>query len=108
MCTQTAVYWANPVTDGFGGHEFDPPVEIACRWENKTGQYLTRKGEARFSRAEVYVIQDLSEGGYLHLGELKDLKDNPLPTDVSDSHMVQRFDKSKALVGEGFIRKAYL
>ena len=36
FCVETAVYWGNPQNDGYGGFTFDTPVEIKCRWEEKS------------------------------------------------------------------------
>ena len=36
IAVQDCVYWGNPVNDGFGGTTFDYPVEIKCRWTEKT------------------------------------------------------------------------
>jgi len=109
-CVQTAVYWGSPVADGYGGFTFASPVEIACRWEEKTGTFINRKGEQIFSKAYVFTLQDVVERGYLYLGELTDLDSNPDdPKEVDDALEIKRFDKSPALGSTTvFTRKAYL
>lgn len=111
-CTQIAVYWGNPANDGYGGHTFDDPVEIMCRWEDKTGTFMSNKGEQLYSKAEVYVLQDVDENGWLFLGTLADLSgedDTSKPKAISNVYEIKRFDKSPALISiTEFVRKAYL
>jgi hypothetical protein len=86
-CVQTAVYWGDPVNDGYGSYTFgsDYPIEIACRWEEaeqlRSLQYVGEGSEYLLSRAVAFVTQDLEEGGYLYFGTLSELsdeqKDNP-------------------------------
>lgn len=109
-CNQTAVYWGSPTADGYGGFTFDDAVEISCRWEDKIGVFTNNRGEQVFSKAEVYVLQDLDENGYLYLGELDDLSSNPDdPMAEDNTYIIKRFDKSPRLGSTTeFIRKAYL
>lgn len=117
MCTQTAVYWGAPADDGYGGKTFGSmyPIEIDCRWEDKV-QLISMLGEARksvevTSKAQVFVTQDLDEGGWLYLGTLDDLdsdaEEDPMKAD--GAYEIKRFDKSAALRSTSeFVRKAYL
>jgi len=108
-CVQTAVYWGNPVNDGYGGHTFDDPVEILCRWEDKTGTFMSNRGEQLYSKAEVYTLQDVDENGWLFLGELMDLDSTSNPKAQDNAYEIKRFDKSPALRSTTvFLRKAYL
>ena len=109
-CTQTAVYWGTPVKDGYGGFAFDAPVEILCRWEDRIGQFTSRRGDQVYSKATIYVLQDLEEDGWLFLGELDDLpSDTSQPKGIDDVYEVKRFDKLPALGSTTeFVRKAYL
>jgi len=115
LCNQTAVYWGNPVDDGYGGKDFDDPVEIACRWEDKISVMSDAQGNQFVSKSVVYVLQDLDEEGYLFLGTLDDLDED---TDSSGSYYdprvidqafeIKAFDKSPNLKATEFVRKAYL
>jgi len=110
-CSQTAVYWANPTNDGFGHFTFDTPVEIDCRWQNRTQILSNSDGAAIISRAEVVVTQDLDEDGLLYLGSLTDLtttqKANPRTVDTVA--IIKRFEKTPALGSTTeFLRKAFL
>lgn len=73
VCVQTAVYWGNPTSDGYGGYSYDAAVEIDCRWDGKTQLVKSGNGEEVVSRAEVLITQDVDEGGMLYLGSLTDL-----------------------------------
>ena len=111
-CTQKAVYWGNPVNDGYGGHTFDTPVEILTRWEDKTGTFMSNRGEQLYSKGEVYTLQDVDENGWLFLGTLADLTgvdDINKPKDIAGAYEIKRFDKSPALGSTTvFERIAYL
>jgi hypothetical protein len=115
-CTQTAVYWANPHEDGYGGKTFDAPVEIACRWEDKIqimGSTAATNvvGFSELSRALVFVTQDVDEGGMLYLGTLDELDSDQAedPKSIEKAHVIKRFEKTPALGSTTiFLRKAYL
>jgi hypothetical protein len=113
-CKQTAVYWGDPVEDGYGGMSFGSmyPIEIDCRWENKNEIFKSSNGKEYTSRSIVYITIDLDEQGYLYLGSLDDFEstqDLTNPKIIENAFEIKRFDKSPSLnkVAE-FIRKAYL
>jgi len=115
MCTQTCVYWGTPVDDGYGGKTFADPVEIKCRWENRTEkiswQGASRLGEEIVSRAQVFTTQDVDELGWLYLGDLDDLDSDEEadPMDASGAYEIKRFDKTAAMRSTTeFSRVAYL
>ena len=109
-CTQTAVYWGTPAPDGYGGFTFADPVEIACRWQDKIETIKNDKGEEVISNATVFVLQDVSQNGYLFLGELTDLSsaEEADPRGIDNAKMILKFDKSPALKGDTYVRKVYL
>jgi hypothetical protein len=111
-CVQTAVYWGNPVKDGYGGFTFDAPVEIVCRWEDRIGQFTSNKGEQIYSKSEVYTLQDLEEDGWLFLGTLADISgedDTGAPKDIDNAYEIKRFDKLPIFGSTTeFVRKAYM
>jgi len=88
---QTAVYWGNPKSDGFGGLVYDDGIEIKCRWEDvheivknanaKTAKEVIAKGK-------IITIQDVKEEGYLYLGNLSDLDSDPAPKNTEESHQI--------------------
>jgi len=110
-CTQTAVYWGNPQNTGDGDITFDIPVEIKCRWENREVLFTGVKGDVESSRAGVFVLQDLEEGGYLYLGTLDNLDSNESedPKSVDGAFEIKQFEKIPALGSTtNFIRRAFL
>ena len=97
MCVQTAVYWGNPVDDGYGGKTFDYPVEIKVRWDYKQKQVVLPDGKEINADVQVLTPEDLEVGGFLFLGELDDLYDfssgvtNPL--DAGDAYEILTIEK---------------
>jgi hypothetical protein len=73
VCVQTAVYWGNPVPDGFGGMTFDYPVEIKVRWDEKYKIVISKEGKEVTSTATILCSDDLDMEGRLFLGTLDDL-----------------------------------
>ena len=118
VCVQTAVYWAAPVADGYGGLTHNDPIEISCRWQENTEVISMlgggRKGEELISNAQVFVTQDLVEEGYLFLGDLDDLADlsssaDDDPEGIDGAYKIIKFEKTPAVRGtDQFLRKAYL
>jgi len=116
FCVQTCVYWGSPVNDGYGGFTFADPVEILCRWEDKTevdiGWFSSgNPGNALATKASVLVIQDLDLQGYMYLGTLADLtasnKTNPLTK--AGAYVIHRFDKIPMVrKTDEFVRTAWL
>ena len=116
FCVQTCVYWGSPVNNGYGGFTFADPVEILCRWEDKTevdiGWFSSgNPGNALATKASVLVIQDLDLQGYMYLGTLADLttatETNPLSK--AGAYVIQRFDKIPMVrKTDEFVRIAWL
>ena len=110
VCVQTAVYWGNPVNDGYGGFTFDEAVEIPCRWDDKVQILKDNAGIEKISRAEVLLTQDVDELGYLFLGSLDDLpSDHDNPAEIEEAYMINVFTKVPMIKSTTiFVRKAYL
>lgn len=118
FCVQTAVYWGNPQNDGYGGNTFDDPVEISCRWEDKTevdiGWFSTGfPGNIRLSKSTVLVTQDLDQKGYLWRGTLDELNelydDISNPIEIRDAYPIHRVDKIPMVFKtDEFVRTVYL
>ena len=121
--TQTAVYWANPVNDGFGSYTYDDPIEIKCRWADRTilgyDKRTTDMGVITLSQTSVLVLQDLDNEGYLYLGTLEQLYDlysgaessaaglNPL--EIEKAYKIKEFNKVPLLGSTTeFVRRAFL
>lgn len=116
FCVEDCVYWGNPVNDGYGGFTFDDPVEIKCRWEEKTevdvGWVSTGfPGNLLLSKASVMVLQDLDLQGYLYHGTLTSLAayDTSKPIDIPGAYVIHRFDKIPMVrKTDEFVRTAWL
>jgi len=112
ICVQTAVYWGNPIPNGYGGMSYDVPIEIGCRWEDKAKVISDNTGQEIISLAEVLVTQDLSVQGILYLGKLTDLstvqKANPALIE-NGAYSVKRIDKVPMIKSTTvFVRTVYL
>ena len=111
--SQVAVYWGNPVKDGYGKFTYDPPVEIPCRWEGK--QQVLKMGDAKGDFFEyigmVYVDRDLVVDGCLYLGRLSDLSAEAMvdPYLHENVYPIKQFEKVPAMRSTTeFLRKAYV
>lgn len=115
MRKQTAVYWALASADS-GGRSHDDfgqpvvtgPVEIKCRWEAKTEEFIAANGTKQSSRAQVYVDRDVDVGGVLMLGELTDVVPGEDAKENEDAWEIKRFDKIPNLRATEFLKIAYL
>lgn len=118
FCVETAVYWGNPVNDGYGGFTYDTPVEIDCRWENKTemdiGWLSTGfPGNIRLSKASVLVTEDLDLNGVLWRGTLDTLNDIyddiSNPKIILEAYAIHRIDKIPMVFKtDEFVRTVWL
>lgn len=111
QCTQTCVYWGNPREDGEGGHIFDDPVELKCRWEDIQQVVRDTQGNMVTSRAVVYLLQDVDEQGMLYLGTLDDIDsaDYDNPKNVDGAFYIMRFSKTPNLGSTSdFLRVVFL
>ena len=126
---QTAVYWGNPVTDGLGGYTYDSPIEVKCRWEQKQEVITEQKGpgahgEEIISTAQIYVLQDMSEGEVLYLGSKDEFSDvvwddgttwddariwAEAPNAIENAFKIKKFEKTPVYRStSNFLRKVYL
>ena len=104
---QTLTYWGNPVPDGYGGYDFDAPVAIDGRWQEKTELFIDANGREQRSRIVAYVGQDVDEGGYLALGEHIDSADDD-PMEVDGAYPIKAFRKTPTIKATAWERKVWL
>jgi len=64
---QKAVYWGEPVDDGYGGQMFSVAKVIKCRWSERVELIRTFNGQEVVSRAKIMVSEDLDILGHLKL-----------------------------------------
>ena len=107
---QTAVYWGNPASDGYGGRTFDDAVEMNVRWQDRQELFVDAQGREQTSRAVVYVATDLAIGGYLYLGTLADLSsaEEGDPLSVSTAYEIRSISKTPDIGADRFARKLWL
>lgn len=105
---QNAVYWANPVNDGYGDYTFDSPVEIQVQWENKQEKFVSAlNGEEVISRAVIFVPQDLAIQGMLSLMSIANISSSELPAD-NNAYEIKASEKVPDHRGTNFSRKVWL
>jgi hypothetical protein len=116
MLKQKAVYWP-PQSSESSGDDFDDfgqplvsldPIEIDCRWEDVSQEFIAANGTNQVSRALVYVGQDVTVGGILMLGELVDIIDPVNIKTNPNTWEIKRFDKLPNLKNTKYLRTAYL
>ena len=113
---QKAVYWALLGADSAGVVDYDDygqpqytdPVEINCRWEEITIEFLDSQGTRQLSNARVYVGQDVDIGGVLMLGELADVTDDDIPKENDNAWEIRRFEKLPTLRNRETLRTVFL
>lgn len=88
VCVQTAVYWGNPVNDGYGRLVYDSPIEIKCRWEDEQKIVAGGNGVEQTSVSNVLVTQNLDVQGMLYLGILNDLDSDQNPNDLTGAYQI--------------------
>jgi len=108
---QTAVYWGPGTNDGYGSKVWPDPVEVLCRWTDKTEIVQSDNGEEAVSSANALVNDDLEYEGYMFLGTLDDLdsseEDNPMTVD--GAWRIIRWQKVPMVFEtDDFVRTAYL
>jgi hypothetical protein len=92
MRKQDAVYWPRTGTDRFGKPVLGEPIAVKCRWEEKGVLYnFGKAGEQAVSNAEIYVDQELDEGGYIWKGLLENAPESPLET--KNVYEVRKFNE---------------
>jgi len=110
---QTAVYWAMnsgaDAFDEFGQPQYEDPIEIDCRWEVVTVEFLGPQGTQELSNARVGVGQDVEVGGVLMLGELTDIDSSlTVPKQNDETYEIRRFEKLPNLKTTEFLRTVYM
>jgi len=116
MRKQVAVYWP-PKSSESAGDDFDnygqpqvslSPVQIMCRWEDVTEEFIDMTGTRQLSRAKVYVDRDVEVGGILMLGELAEITDATNIKKNDGAWEIRRFEKLPNLKATEFLRTVFL
>jgi hypothetical protein len=115
MLKQDCVYWPLASSES-GGRSFDnygqpvlsEPIEIKCRWEDVSEEFITSDGTKLMSKAKVYVDRDVDKGGVLMLGVLDDITDSENVKENEGAWEIKRFDKLPNFRATEFLRTAFL
>ena len=105
---QTAVYWALLSHDDSGQPTYVAPIEIACRWDKTTVEFVDMNGDRQASNAKVFPDQEVDVIGVLFLGELTDLTDEDDPKSNFGAWEIRRFDIIKSFDQSEELYIAYL
>lgn len=109
---QTAVYWGDPVVDGYGKATFSGPEEVDVRWEDHTETFTDREGKERISKALIYTVDDPSYGwddeGYMYLGTIAGLSSTSDPTIIDNAYEIRRIDKLPELDNVNMMYRIWL
>ena len=90
MRKQKATFWEKVGTDDYGRPTFTTPVEIDCRWEDTSEEYISYRGTREVAKSTVYVDRVMDVGGYLKLGS-PDSGTADDPTTEDDAWEVKMF-----------------
>lgn len=102
---QTITYWAfDSGINAWSDESFDTPVTLSGRWEDTVIRYMDLEGNEVVSDAIVYLNQDVTERGFLYLGE-SSASD---PKEVQGAYPIRKYQKVPTFRLGDFIRKAYL
>jgi hypothetical protein len=80
MRRQKAVYWERTGHDEAGQPTYAAPVEINCRWEDTSVEFMDKEQRRVLSNAKVYVDRVMPLGSALWRGLLADVH----PASASD------------------------
>ena len=115
MRKQKAVYWALGSTDSggvdadlYGKPMYATPVEIDCRWEDTSEEFLAPDGSTQMSRSVVFVDREMKLGEVLLLGELTDSVNQLDPKSNNGAWEIRRFESTPNLRNTEQLRVAYL
>lgn len=104
-----AVYWPPAAIWSETGIPVpEDPIQISCRWEEKSEQYIDAEGTEQVSQAIVVVDRDLKTTGILMRGTLLDIVDPVNPKSNPDSWEIKSYSKLPDFKGSKYFRKAFL
>jgi hypothetical protein len=94
--------------DSYGQPQYGTPVELDCRWENKTVEFVAANGTQQLSKAVIYVSSDVVVGGVLLESELADVSDQENPFNNEGACEIKGFDKMPNIRQTEYLRTAYV
>jgi len=99
---QKAVLWVFDSYDSNGEPKVSEPVEISCRWEEVSSQFMDSTSSPIAISSEIWTDQVIAKGSMLWKGKLIDL---PAPADAIVE--VVGFDVIPDIKGRNFELVAY-
>jgi len=90
---QFAVWWARSAEPNkYGRYSYSQPVEIKCRWQRVTKEFIGSKGNKLVSDSLVFPNTEMNVGDMLREGEMA--SDEPEdPTTIEAAYEIKRFDQ---------------
>jgi len=119
MLGQVAVYWVpTGKKDDHGRPLWSDPIEIFCRWDNVTEQFMDKNGDLAVSNAKVYVDREVDNDGVLWLSSatrkdppgtaLGELRDDANPFAQDHAFFIRRRDDFPNRRFDNTMRTCYL
>lgn len=108
VAKQAVVYWAAIGVDDFGSPEYDDPIQINCRWEDVSEEFIDPNGDREISRAKLIVDRDLTLKGVVWLGALVDVRDAADPKANDGAWEIRMVKKTPDIRAKRFLREVIL
>lgn len=102
--TQTATYWAPGTPDGYGSRSWAAPVEVMCRWQDRSDRDIDDRGVEFTTRAVVYPDAELELHGMLYRGETTETD----PMSLDGAWTIRSLRRSDNPPGSTVVYKALL
>ena len=112
----TCVYWPPGSEASALGRDFDDygkplygdPIEMTCRWDDTSEEFIGKDGTRQISRAIVITQYDTKIGGVLFNGELSSVTDLDDPKNNDNAWEIMRVDRTPKLNYSEYLYEAYL
>lgn len=112
FANQKLVYWAKAGSDEFGKPTFADPVEVACRWEDKTRMIVLPDERRVMASASILTSTELKAGGLVKKGTLADWKALPsypkVPTERQGGHEIIHVDGTPDIKAVEYVYEVYV
>lgn len=115
MRKQWAMYFPIERIDRYGKpvHSKEP-IEIKCRWDEVSEEFVNEQGQTVLSAAKVYPDRILEKGGLLWQGTAVEFalvpwnKNTTPPSDLDDVYPIRQFQRIPNLKAKEFLLIAVL
>lgn len=105
---QFAVWWARSAEPNkYGRYSYTAPVEIKCRWQRVSREYINDKGDKSVSDSLVFPDREMNVGDMLREGAM-DSDEPEDPTSIETTHEIERFDQIPDYPARKTLLMAYL